>query len=50
MTSVFRIVSVASTDSGMYSCHAYNRELRDAVIENATVTVFSELLMHMHTM
>ena len=43
VTSVLRIDSVVFTNSGMYVCHAYNRNLQDAVVENATVTVFCEL-------
>ena len=50
VTSVLRINSVASTNSGMYGCHAYNRNLQDAVVENATVTVFCELRKCTHTM
>ena len=49
VTSVLRIDSVVSTDSGMYGCHAYNSNLEDAVVAIATVTVFCELPI-VHTM
>ena len=42
--STFRIERATSSDGGLYSCHAYNREFTDAVTENATVTVFCECI------
>ena len=42
--STFRIERANSSDGGVYSCHAYNREPGDAVSENATVTVFCEYI------
>ena len=38
--STFRIERAAPSDGGVYSCHAYNTDLADAVSANATVTVF----------
>ena len=42
LMSTFRINEAASINGGMYGCHAYNRELGDAVIANSSVTVFCE--------
>ena len=44
LMSTFRINEAASSNGGMYGCHAYNRELGDAVIANSSVTVFCELM------
>ena len=42
LMSTLRINEAASSDGGMYGCHAYNRELGDAVVAYSSVTVFCE--------
>lgn len=40
--STFRAESVAPGDSGVYSCYAYNREISDAIVASAIISVSRE--------